>query len=338
VTGAPDMSLASRRVVVAGASGFVGRHVCAALVEAGAQIAGTTRAEPPDIRGMEWVQIADLFDRAALRPALRGAHAVVHLAARVHVLRERSADPLAAYRRVNVDGTAVLLEEARLAGVEQFVFVSSAKAVGEGGEHTYTEHTLPVPTSPYGRSKLEAERVVHAAGVTGQIAPTVLRLPLVYGPGVRANMQRLFQLVDRGIPLPFGLVENRRSLAYVGNVAAAIARVLERPARVAGRTFYVSDGVDLSTAELVRLIADALGRPARLVPIPPSWLRQLARIGDILAMVTPMPVTSAALSRLLGSLTVDSAPLAAATGYVPTTAPRDGIRRTAEWFQDWSVR
>jgi nucleoside-diphosphate-sugar epimerase len=244
--------------------------------------------------------------------------AVVHLAARVHVMREDAADPLGEFRRANVEGTAVLVAEAAAAGIRQFVLASTVKAVGERNTEPWTEDTPPAPTDPYGTSKLEAEQVAGEVARRHGIRAAALRFPLVYGPGVKGNMLRLFSLVDRGVPLPFGSVANRRSLLYVGNLVAAVRTVLAHPPEGAG-AFFVSDGRDLSLPGLIRLIGQALGRRARLLPAPPSLLR----------LVLP----AAERDRLIGSLTVDGTRLARLAGYRPPHTVEEGLRATAEWYR-----
>jgi nucleoside-diphosphate-sugar epimerase len=329
--------LAQSLTAVTGASGFLGTHVCRTFAEKGYPVRALARTAsrsplPPDATA-----VADLADRDSLRRALAGVHTVVHLAARVHVMDERSADPAAAYQRVNVEGTRVLLDEAIRAGVRCFVFISSVKAVGETTSTPWTEDVLPAPVDPYGRSKLEAEQVVRAMANSAGIDAPILRLPLVYGPGMKANMLRLFQAVERGWPLPLGSVGNRRSLLYAGNLVAAIEAAAAEPN--AGReTFFVSDGQDLSTTELVREISVALGRPARLVPVPPALFRAAGRAGDVLRTFMPFPLTTAALDRLFGSLQVDSSHLREVTGFRPPYTVPQGLRATAEWVRSGGVR
>ena len=202
------------------------------------------------------------------RAALAGIDAIVHLAARAHVLRDSSADAHALYRAVNTLGALRLAEAAAAAGVRRFVFLSSVRVHGERSTGApFTEASPLVAQDPYGRSKAEAERGLAALAAAGRLEPVILRPPLVYGPGARGNFARLVRLVARGVPLPLGAVRNRRSLIFVGNLVDAIVRSLDDPA-AAGETFMVSDGEDVSTPELVRRIARALGKPARLVPVP----------------------------------------------------------------------
>ena len=201
------------------------------------------------------------------RSALAGVDAVVHLAARAHVLRDSSADAHALYRAVNTLGALRLAEAAAAAEIRRFVFLSSARVHGNRTTGVpFTESSPLLAEDPYGRSKADAERGLAALGATGRLEPMILRPPLVYGPGARGNFARLVALVARGVPLPLGAVRNRRSLIFVGNLVDAIVRSLDHPA-AAGETFLVSDGEDLSTPDLVRRIARALGKPARLVPV-----------------------------------------------------------------------
>ena len=321
------------RVLGTGASGFLGRHVSRALLEAGDEVRGLARPGGGPLEpGVERAEVAGLDDRAAVARAVAGVDAVVHLAARVHLMRDTAADPAAEFRRVNVEGTRLVLEEAIRAGAGRFLLASSVKAIGEGGDVPYTEETPPAPADPYGVSKLEAERVVREVADAAGVHAPVLRLPLVYGPGVRANFLRLMEMVDRGIPLPFGAVRNRRSLAYAGNVAAAARAALLAPA-AARETFLVSDGEDLSTPQLVRALAAALDRPARLVPVSPALFRAAGRAGDALSTLVPFPLTTASVHRLLGSLAVDSSKLRRVAGFTPPYTVAQGLAETARWFR-----
>jgi nucleoside-diphosphate-sugar epimerase len=203
------------------------------------------------------------------------------------------------------------------------VLASTVKAVGEGNSTPWTEDTSPAPSDPYGTSKLEAERAVREVAQRQGIRAAVLRFPLVYGPGVKGNMLRLFALVDRGVPLPFGSVANRRSMLYVGNLVAAVCAVLESPLDRT-ETFFVSDGRDLSLPALIRMIGKALGKPVRLLPVPPSLLR----------LVLPAAETE----RLIGSLTVDGSKLSRVTGYRAPHSVEEGLRVTADWYRTTKPR
>jgi nucleoside-diphosphate-sugar epimerase len=320
-----------RVAVVTGSNGFVGSWLCSALHEGGTEVRGIGRGNPGPLGRHTSYHRADLLDAVALRPALAGADTLFHLAARVHVMRESAVKPLEEFRRVNVEGTRVLLKEAVRAGVRRVVFASTVKAVRETSSVPLTEDAVPRPADPYGVSKLEAEAVVRSVAEHGAIDATILRLPLLYGPGMTGNMLSLFRLVGRGMPLPLGLVHNRRSLAFVGNAVAAMLAVLPSSTPPA-RTFFVSDGRDLSTPELLGLIGGALGRTVRLVPVPTPLFRLAGRAGDLISPLFPVPLTSAAVDRLLGSLVVDSSALTRAVGFRPPYSVEGGLRLTADWY------
>jgi len=262
--------------------------------------------------------------------AFRDTAAVIHLAGRAHVMKEAAADSLAAYREANVTLARRAVEAAARAGCRTFVLASSVKAVGDHSTEPWTEATPPQPTDPYGQSKLEAEHAVTEAGLGLGLRTVILRLPLIYGPGMRANMLRLFQAVDRGFPLPLGRIANRRSLLFVGNAAAAMeCAILSQ----GSGCYFVSDGRDLSTPELVRAVATALGRPARLLPVPATLFRAAGMAGDALARFLPCPVTSKVVDRLLGSLQVDITRARREIGYTPAYTIEAGMRETAAWFR-----
>jgi nucleoside-diphosphate-sugar epimerase len=254
---------------------------------------------------------------------LDGADVVVHLAARVHVMDDRAADRLALYRAVNVDGTVHLAKAAAEAGARRFVFVSSIKANGEVTEaEPFSETSVPAPADPYGISKLEAERALLALSNDTGLEVVIVRPPLMYGPGVGANFGRLLRAVARGVPLPFGGIENRRSLLFVGNMADALVRCAEHPA-APGETFMLSDGRPVSSAELVRGIAQALGRSPRLLNVPPRTLGVLGRVTG----------KAAAVQRLLDSLEVDSSRIRRVLGWTPPYRMDEGLAETAEWWR-----
>lgn len=316
--------------LVTGASGFIGRALCGSLAVDG-QVRSVVREPRAGIPG-ENVTVPDLALANHLGAVLDGVGQVVHLAARVHVMRDSAADPLTEYRRINVTATHRLVESAGRAGVQRFVFVSSVKAVGEATEAAWTEETPPRPVDPYGISKLEAEAVVREVTAQYGMAHVILRLPLVYGPGVGANALQLLRWVDRGLPLPLGHVRNARSMVARENVVGALRTVLDS-AGALNETFFVSDGRPLSTPELLRIIAGALGRPARLLPVPLAFLRAMGRLGDRVGSPAGFPVTSAVLERLLGSLVVDSSKLSRLTGFVPPVTPEQGWSAVAAWYR-----
>lgn len=271
--------------------------------------------------GVEKVVVGDIEAPRDLAGALVGATGVVHTVARVHQMRDRTFDPLAAHRAINVEGTLRVARAAAKAGARRFVFLSSVKVHGEERATALTESDVPAPADAYGVSKWEAEQALAALGRETGLEIAVLRPPLVYGPDVRANFLRLLDLVARGVPLPFGAIRNRRSLVFVDNLADAVAAAVTSP-RAAGRAFLVSDGEDLSTPELVRAIAAALGRRARLLSIPDRLLRLAAALVG----------RSAAAGRLLGSLFVDSSPIRRDLAWSPPFTVAEGLAATASWY------
>lgn len=318
-------------VAVTGATGFIGRFLCADLarghgVRAIVRPGGEPLATVPDV-----AMVPDITDQAALARAFGGMGAVVHLAGLAHRLGASAAEAESEYRRVNVEGTRAVVTAAAAAGVTRVIVASSVKAVGESSEVPWTEDTPPRPQDPYGRSKLEAEDVALQVGRTAGVEVVILRLPLVYGPDAPANVRRLLGLVARGVPLPFGGIRNRRSMLYLGNLAEAVRRLLSTPG-LGGRRFFVSDGVDVSTPELVKLIAAGLGRPVRLLPVTGPALRVAGRLGDLINRVLRVPLTSAEVERLAGSLAVRIDALREATGFTPPFAPDTAWRETAAWY------
>jgi nucleoside-diphosphate-sugar epimerase len=304
-------------VLVTGASGFLGTALCSAWRDREEPVRALVRHEAAAPPGTTAAIAADICDAAAIGRAVNGVDTVVHLAGRAHVLRERTRDPLAAFRAVNVEGTRILLEAANAAGVRRFIFASSVKAVGDFNAVPWTEEEPARPTDPYGVSKLEAEGLVLDPAVAGRMAASVLRLPLSYGAGAKANILRLFDLVARRVPLPFGGVRNRRSLLYTGNLVAAIDAVRGSP-NAAGQMFFVSDDADLSTPELLRLIGRALDVRARLVAVPAALFRVL--------------LPRALERRLIGSLAVDIGKLREVTGYAPPYTPEQGLAEMGRWY------
>jgi nucleoside-diphosphate-sugar epimerase len=282
--------------------------------------------------GVELVQVPDLTERPAVTAALRGVDAVVHLAARAHVMRDTEPDPLAAYRRANVEGTRALLEASEPGALRSFVYVSSVKAVGEANQKPWRAATPPAPTDPYGISKLEAETLVRRVAGERNLHAPILRLTAVYGPGMRANLLRLFRLVDLEVPLPVGGVEDQRSFLFLGNASAGIGAALESPV-AGGQAWFLSDGHDVTTADLVRRIAAVLGRRPRILTLPRRLLMTAGAIGDVASVLVPFPVTTAALKRAMQSLTVDGSEFGQATGFRLPYSLDEGLALTAEWYR-----
>ena len=249
-------------VLVTGANGFVGRHLCDLLSARGYIVRRAVRTlDREEIESVDdTIAVGEIGSSTDWHAALEGVDAVVHLAARVHVLDERESDPLAAFREVNTLGTLRLAQQAVESGVPRIVYVSSIKAATSStGQEAASESDPPDPRDPYGRSKLEAETELLRIGAQGSLETVIVRPPLVYGPGVGANFLRMLTVVKRGIPLPFGGICNKRSLVSVTNLCDFISRCLKDEAAI-GEVFYVSDGIDVSTPELLRRLGSAIGR------------------------------------------------------------------------------
>jgi nucleoside-diphosphate-sugar epimerase len=312
------------KVLVTGASGFVGRALCQHLEQRGFEVCRALRRPPAGAVG-EHVVVGEIGPETDWGHALIGVDVVVHLAARVHVLKDAPSDPMAEYRRVNVEGTRRLAQVAAAAGVRRLVFMSSVKVNGEATTHTYTEADAPHPEDRYGLSKWEAEQVLAEVGAKTGIEWSVLRPPLVYGPGVGANFLRLMQAVAHHRPLPFGAVSNRRSLVFVGNLVDAVVACLTHRS-AANSTFLVRDGEDVSTPDLARRMARALGVAPLLIPVPVRVLR----------LVGQLTGREATIRRLIGSLQVDDSLLRSRLGWVPPFEVDQGLAETARWYQGLS--
>lgn len=314
-----------RVVLVTGAAGFVGRRLVADFTRGGEwQVRAVVRDSVPEggAPGAHWLVMGDLAEVGDWSEALAGVDVVVHLAGRAHVMNDTAPDAFAEYRRTNVDATLALARAAAAAGVRRFIYMSSVKAVGESSNAAgLSDEAHAMPKDPYGITKREAEVALLAPDAFGAMSVVVLRPPLVYGPGVRANFARLMRWVARGIPLPLGAVRNRRSLVFVGNLVDAIRFSIDAPG-LAGTACFVTDAEDLSTTELIRRIARALGCRPRLLSVPPGLLRfALVVLGK-----------RAEAERLLGSLALRIDRLNAA-GWRPPHTVDQGLALTAAWFR-----
>ena len=307
------------KALVTGASGFVGNATCARLVADGMDVIGTVRHTPTrPLLGVDYRIVGDLDANIDWRNALTGVDTIVHCAARVHMMQETAAEPLVAFRTTNVAGTEQLARQAAAAGIRRFIFLSSVKVNGEGGLVAYRETDLPVPKDVYGTSKHEAELGLREIKAETGMELVVVRPTLIYGPGVKANFQALMRALMRGIPLPLGAIHNRRSLLALDNVVDLIVTCIKHPA-AANETFLVSDGEDISTTELIRRLAHAMGRSARLIPLPATVLM----VG--LTLLGKREVAA----RLCGTLQVDITKAREVLGWAPPVSVDEGLRRTA---------
>ena len=319
--------MSSKIFLVTGGSGFVGR----ALINRLTLIAGSTVIAPVrnvatkfpvGVRSIPFTNLDATFNWS---DELKDVDCVVHAAARVHVMNDVSADPLAAFRKVNVEATLNLARQAAASGTKRFIFISSIKVNGEGAEPgtVYRADDVPAPIDPYGVSKLEAEQgLKELAAVTG-MEVVIIRPVLVYGPGVKANFLSMMRWLYRGVPLPFGAVHNQRSLVAIDNLVDLIVTCSDHPA-AANQVFLVSDGEDVSTTQLLRKLAGALGKPARLLPIPVWLMRGAAAL-----------LGKRALSdRILGSLQVDISKNRQLLGWTPPVTLDKALSLTAQHFLD----
>lgn len=305
-------------ILVTGATGFVGQALGAELAARGLPARPVSRKPAPGC-----FAIGDIAANTDWTQALQGVDRIVHLAARVHVMDDRAADPLAEFRRANVAATLQLARQAAAAGVKRFVFVSSVKVNGEETVpgRPFTADDVPNPQDPYGVSKLEAEQgLLQLARETG-MEVTIVRPPLVYGPGVGANFRSMLRWVQRGVPLPLGAVHNRRTLVAIDNLVDLLIRCLDHPA-AAQQVLLAGDAEDLSTPELLRRAAAALGTRARLVPVPEALLRTAAGLLG----------KGAVARRLCGSLQLDTAKTRQLLGWTPPVGVDEALRRTAQEF------
>jgi len=305
--------------MISGASGFVGSAVIGRLLTAGniCVIAGSRRNDSVWPVGVTPLLLHDFGDEGRLI-SLIGVDVVVHSAARVHVMSDQASDPLAEFRKVNVKGTLNLARQAAADGVKRFIFISSIKVNGEAttAGRSFSPSDAPAPEDPYGVSKLEAERgLMQVAHETG-IEVVIIRPPLVYGPGVKGNFASLIKLMAKGLPLPLGAIHNRRSMVGIDNLVDLIIRCIDHPA-ASNQVFLAGDGEDLSTTELLRAVADALGRPARLIPVP----------AGLLSMGATLLGKRAVADRLLDSLQVDISKARDLLDWQPPVSVKEGLKR-----------
>ena len=312
-------------IFITGATGFIGSAlVRRLLLEHSSITAAVLSGEETGHVAKEVVQVViqPLAESSDYSDVLQGMDVVIHLAARVHIMHDTSTDPLQEFRRVNLHGTERLARQAAQAGVKRFVFISTVKVHGEETERPYQENSPLAATDPYGISKAEAEaalrRIAHETG----LEVVIVRPPLVYGQGVKANFRQLMTIVHRGIPLPFSSIRNKRSLISVENLVDALACCAAHPG-AAGQTYLVSDNDDISTPELITRMATALGITARLFPCPTYLLRGM---GQLLGK-------SAAVERVVGSLQADCSKIRGELGWIPPLTVSQGLQHTASWYK-----
>jgi nucleoside-diphosphate-sugar epimerase len=314
-----------KTILVTGATGFVGNALvnklateiaCNAVV-----VAAVRRRDLSWPEGVRSVFVGNLVPTTDWSVSMRGVDAVVHCAARVHVMQDDASDPLQVYREVNVDGTLKLARQAAQAGVRRFVFVSSIKVNGESTVPglAFSADDEPEPLDPYGVSKFEAEQGLWKIAAQTGMELVIVRPPLIYGPGVKANFASMMRWVSLGVPLPLGHIHNVRSMVALDNLLDLLVTCLNHPA-AAGQTFLVSDGDDVSTTELLRRTARAMGKRAMLLPVPASWLEVVAALLGKRAMA----------QRLCGSLQVNIDKTRSVLGWEPPLTLDQGLKKAFE--------
>lgn len=309
------------KLLLTGASGFVGGAVLAASQSRGMSVRSVFRSDAPVAEG-DAVTVSSLAADTDWSVAVSNIDVVIHCAARVHVMHDVEVDPLMAFRAVNVDGTLNFARQSAFAGVKRFVFVSTVKVNGEGTQPgiPYTAQDAPAPEDAYGVSKAEAEAGLRLLSDETGMEVVIIRPPLVYGPGVKGNFSSLLRWVARGLPLPLGsATTNRRSLVSLDNLVDLILTCVDHP-MAANQTLLVSDGEDLSTADLLRRIGKALNRRARLIPVPVS----------VLITASSLLGKSSIAQRLLGSLQVDISKTCTLLNWKPPVSVDEGLRRAAQ--------
>jgi nucleoside-diphosphate-sugar epimerase/GT2 family glycosyltransferase len=310
------------RVLVTGASGFIGQAVCGSLPSRGYRVVGAVRGGSPVAAepSLQYLKMGEIDERTDWGSALLGIDSVVHLAARVHFMQETAADPLAEFRRVNVALALNLARQAASAGVRRFVFISSIKVNGETTSigQPFTAEDVPRPLDAYGVSKMEAEQALQELSRQTGMQLVIIRPVLVYGPGVKANFHEMMRWLSKGIPLPLGSLHNRRSLVALDNLVDLITRCLSHPA-AANQIFLVSDGEDMTVTDLLRRTAAAFDKPARLLPIPMFGLRMAGRLFR----------RESAVQRLCDTLQVDISKTRRMLDWEPPVSADSALRKAA---------
>ena len=313
------------KILVTGATGFVGAALCGRLAASGYGVRAAGRTRPvtaAGLGGVDSVGVGRIDSTTDWSDALRNVDTVVHLAARVHVMYETCPAPLAEFRRTNLEGTQRLARQATETGVKRLIYLSSIKVNGETSrERPFTAEDAPALQDPYAISKWEAEQALLDLSKETGLEVVIVRPPLVYGPHVKGNFLRLLRLIDSGLPLPLGALNNRRSMVGVDNLCDLLRVSIEHPA-AANQRLLVSDGEDLSTSELLLRLADTMNRPLRLLPAPRALLRMAGIVTG----------KSAEMNRLCDPLQVDMTKTEQALGWRPPCSVADGLQGTVDWY------
>jgi len=312
------------KVLLTGATGFVGKPLVTALAAQNVSVTCLVRNDDsPQQRGVNNINVGDLTTARGLEASLTGKDAVIHVAARAHIMNDVVSNPLVAFRRVNTHATLKLAHQAAEAGVKRFIFISSVKVNGESTpvNKPFKPDDTFVPIDPYGLSKYEAEQGLLSIARDTEMEVVIIRPPLIYGPGVRANFAAMLKWAYKGVPLPFGAIHNKRSLVALDNLLSFIILCIDHP-RAANEVFMISDGEDVSTTELFRKVANAFSKKAVLLPVPVGWMTAAA---SLLGKKT-------VAARLFGSLQVDSSKARELLGWSPVTTMNEELKKTAEAY------
>lgn len=317
------MQTAPLKLVVTGANGFVGRSLCRRLIQSKYTVVAAVRHSILNVpEPCSYVEIGEINDHTDWLPAIENCDVVIHLAARVHVMNDKTSESLVEFLKVNLHGTLNLARQAAAVGVRRFVYVSTIKVNGEYTDgKPFTELDTANPQDPYAVSKWQAELGLHEISRDTGMELVIVRPPLVYGAGVKANFYQLLKLVYASLPLPFGSINNRRSMVYVDNLVDALVLCVKHPKAV-GQTYLLSDGEAVSTVTLVEMLASAMKKQSRVLPFPIQALRMLAQlIGK-----------GSAVERLIQSLEVDNSRISQDLGWLPPYSLEHGLKLTADWF------
>ena len=313
------------KVAVTGVAGFLGTDLANLLLRQGYQVRGILRRTLPDTTDLlisDFSVMGDIGSTTSWGEALKGIDVVVHLAARVHIMNENKHNTKNIYHQVNTAGTETLALESANIGIKRFIYVSTVKVNGEKTtEKSFTENDIPSPVGYYAQSKLESEKIIMDIGKKSGMETVIVRPPLIYGPGVKANFLKLIKLVESGIILPFKSIYNLRSMIYLENMSNFLINCIEKDS-AAGQIFLVSDGWDLSTPQLINSIAACLEVTPRLYPFPVSMIKIMGKITG----------QNSAINRLTDSLRVDISKAKNILSWIPPYTPEQGIEKTINWY------
>lgn len=325
----PSFRSDNRKVLVTGANGFVGRALVSGLIQSGMAVRACVRHQaqiPPWPPVVDTVRVPTIDRHTDWTPHLQDIGCVVHLAAKAHVVSGAAASDLRQYEEINVKAAEALMTACRSHNIVRFIFISTVKVHGDGIDCAYRETDHLDPQDIYSQTKCQAEEAIRKNAAEGETEWVILRPPLVYGPGVKANFLTLLKLVDLNLPMPMAGLIQRRSMIYVENLVDAITHCIASP-KAAGQIFLVSDDFDLTVADLLKEIAGAMGRNPRLFPFPPQYLERIFKMAG----------RGAVAKKLTRPLTVDITKIKTRIGWQPPISIRDGISATVKWFKSGSL-